>query len=125
MTAVGGLVTVLTLTALAILLAFAAPPRYRSVASGGASMGIGIAGVFTGIAGITSVPQAVLVVPIAIPGGLGIDPLLLSPTPLGGVFCVVVGAVGAIAALYGIGYAHGPAASRTGCPLSPSSSSAC
>ena len=77
-------------------------------------MGIGIAGVFTGIAGITSVPQAVLVVPIAIPGGLGIDPLLLSPTPLGGVFCVVVGAVGAIAALYGIGYAHGPAASRTG-----------
>ena len=93
MTAVGGLVTVLTLTALAILLAFAAPPRYRSVASGGASMGIGIAGVFTGIAGITSVPQAVLVVPIAIPGGLGIDPLLLSPTPLGGVFCVVVGAV--------------------------------
>ena len=114
MTAVGGLVTVLTLTALAVLLAFVTPGRYRSLASGGASLGIGIAGIFTGVAAMTTVPTAVLVIPIAIPGGLGLDPLLLSPTPLGGVFCVVVGAVGAVAALYGIGYAHGPAASRTG-----------
>ena len=114
MTAVGGLVTVMTLTGLAVVLAFVVPQRYRSLASGGASMGIGIAGIFTGIAAMTSVPKAVLVIPIAIPGGLGLDPLLLSPTPLGGVFCVVVGAVGAVAALYGIGYAHGPAASRTG-----------
>ena len=50
MTAVGGLVTVLTLTALAVLLAFVTPGRYRSLASGGASLGIGIAGIFTGIA---------------------------------------------------------------------------
>lgn len=114
MTAVGGLVTALMLTGLAIVLAFVVPARYRSLASGGASMGIGIAGVLTGVAAMASVPTAVLVIPISIPGGLGIDPLLLSPTPLGGVFCIVVGAVGAVAALYGIGYAHGPAASRTG-----------
>ena len=114
MTAVGGLLTVLTLTGIAVVLALVTPARYRPLASGGASMGIGIAGIFTGVAAIASPPKAALVIPIAVPGGLGLDPLVLSPTPLGGVFCIVVGAVGAVASLYGIGYAHGPAASRTG-----------
>ncbi len=114
MTAVGGLLTVLMLTGIALVLALVTPDRHRSLASGGTSMGIGIAGIFTGIAAITSPPKVALVIPIAVPGGLGLDPLVLSPTPLGGVFCIVVGAVGAVAALYGIGYAHGPAASRTG-----------
>lgn len=114
MTAAGGLAAVLSLTCLAVLLAVGVPARYRSFGAGAACVGIGIAGVLTGVAAITSVPRAVLVIPVAIPAGLGIDPLVLSPTPLGGVFCVVVGAVGAVAALYGIGYAHGAAASRTG-----------
>ena len=114
MTAVGGLLTAFTLTALAVVLAIVVPARQRSLASGGASLGVGVAGILTGVAAITSSPTAVVVIPVALPAGIGIDPLLLSPTPLGGVFCVVVGGVGAVAALYGMGYAHGPAASRTG-----------
>lgn len=114
MTTVGGLVTVMTLTGLAVFLAIFVPARYRNYASGAASMGIGMAGIFAGISAMTTVSDSVLVIPIAIPDGLGLDPLILSPTPLGGVFCVVIGAVGAVAALYGIGYAHGPVASRTG-----------
>ena len=39
---------------------------------------------------------------------------MLAPDQLGGVFLALAGAVGAVAALYGIGYATGAAASRTG-----------
>ncbi len=114
MTAVGGLGAVLAMTCIAVVAAVIAPARYRSLASGAASMGIGIAGVLTGLAAITHIPRFVLVIPLALPSGVGIDPLVLAPTPLGGVFCIVVGGVGAVAALYGTGYAHGAAASRTG-----------
>ncbi|HET7723976.1 MAG TPA: proton-conducting transporter membrane subunit [Propionibacteriaceae bacterium] len=114
MTAVGGLGAAGALAFLAVLLAVVVPARYRSVAAGSACFGVGIAGVLTGVAAVTTVPDLVLVIPVAFPDGLGIDPLVLSPSPLGGVFCIVVGAVGAVSALYGIGYAHGPAASRTG-----------
>jgi formate hydrogenlyase subunit 3/multisubunit Na+/H+ antiporter MnhD subunit len=44
---------------------------------------------------------------------LSFGPLLLSPTPLGGFFMLVIGGVGAVAAVYAIGYVHGPSASRT------------
>ncbi|HSN12296.1 MAG TPA: proton-conducting transporter membrane subunit, partial [Propionibacteriaceae bacterium] len=114
MTAAGGLAVACALTCLAVLLAVVAPARYRSLSAGAAALGVGVAGVLTGVAAITTTPRLVTVLPVALPGGLGIDPLVLSPTPLGGVFCILVGAVGAVAALYGIGYAHGAAASRTG-----------
>ena len=82
MTAFGGLLTVLTLTGIAVVLALVTPARYRSLASGGASMGIGIAGIFTGVSAITTPPKVALVIPIAVPGGLGLDPLAVSYTHL-------------------------------------------
>ena len=36
-----------------------------------------------------------------------LGPLVLAPDPLGGLFLALAGAVGALAALFGIGYAHG------------------
>ncbi len=48
-----------------------------------------------------------------IPLALPVDPVVLSPTPLGGFFMVVAGTVGAVAAVYAIGYVHGPSASTT------------
>jgi hydrogenase-4 component B len=114
MTTLGGLGVVLAMTVIAVALAFVVPGPYRSPAAGAASIGIGIGGILTGVAGLTAPSGPVLVIPLALPAGLGLDPLVLSPTPLGGVFCIVIGGVGAVAALYGIGYAHGPAASRTG-----------
>ena len=53
-------------------------------------------------------------VPIALPLQAPLDPLLLAPDELGGVFLLVAGSVVAITAVYGIGYASGPAASRSG-----------
>lgn len=54
-----------------------------------------------------------LVLPL--PVGLGLPAeLALAPGRLGGLFMTVAGAVGLVAALFGIGYARGPSASRTG-----------
>lgn len=113
MTVSGGLVTELVLCGLAVLLAVVVPKPHRSLASGAASMALGIAGVLTGVVAMAAPATTGLMLQLPLPGA-AVSPLLLAPTPLGGLFSVVVGAVGAVAALYGIGYAHGPAASRTG-----------
>ncbi|MFZ0531431.1 MAG: proton-conducting transporter membrane subunit, partial [Propionicimonas sp.] len=52
--------------------------------------------------------------PLALPGFDAFGPLTLAPDRLGGVFMVLAGAVVAMSALFGIGYAHGAAASSTG-----------
>ena len=52
--------------------------------------------------------------PIALPLQAPLDPLLLAPDELGGVFLLLAGSVVAITAVYGIGYASGAAASRSG-----------
>ena len=52
--------------------------------------------------------------PIALPLQAPLDPLLLAPDALGGVFLLLAGCVVAVTAVYGIGYASGAAASRSG-----------
>ncbi|HSO02899.1 MAG TPA: proton-conducting transporter membrane subunit, partial [Candidatus Limnocylindrales bacterium] len=55
-----------------------------------------------------------LQVPLALPLQAPLDPLLLAPDEVGGVFLLLAGSVVAVTALYGIGYASGAAASRSG-----------
>lgn len=112
MTVAGGLLTELVLCALAVVLAVVTPAKHRSLTAGGASLALGVAGVMTGAAAMAAPVPVGLTLPLGDLGVLG--PLIVAPTPLGGFFSILVGAVGGLAALYGIGYAHGPAASRTG-----------
>ncbi|MEP6797680.1 MAG: proton-conducting transporter membrane subunit [Lapillicoccus sp.] len=107
-----GLVTQLALALLSVVAAVAAPVSHRARLSGGAALLLGLAGAGTGalaLGGHTGIVSAPLTV------GLGLDAeVTLAPDRLGGLFMVLAGAVGAVAALYAIGYARGPAGSRTG-----------
>lgn len=103
-----GLTAQLGLVVIAVIAAILAPARHRALLCGLAVTGIGVAGATTGYLALTG-HHGTLTVPVALP----IDPVTLSPTPLGGFFMLVIGAVAAIAAVYAIGYVHGPAASRT------------
>ncbi len=106
-----GLTAQLLLAAAAVLAASAVPDRLRSPVAGGLCAALGIAGVLTGLAAISGTsPGEGLQIPVA----LALDPLLLAPDRLGGVFILLAGAVGALTAVYGIGYATGAAASRSG-----------
>lgn len=102
----------LATAALAIVVPWVTPARVRSAASGAASAVFGLAGCWVGVQALVGTGAGVAV-PIALPDGLGLAPITFAPSPLGGVFMIVAGAVGACAALFGIGYAHGAAASRT------------
>jgi hydrogenase-4 component B len=103
-----GLLAQLALLLITIALALAVPARYRATATGLAVAGIGALGAATGALALSG-HQGQVVIPVSLPFG----PLTLSPTPLGGFFMLVIGAVGMIAAVYAIGYVHGPSASRT------------
>jgi formate hydrogenlyase subunit 3/multisubunit Na+/H+ antiporter MnhD subunit len=103
-----GLDAQLLLVLLGVTAAIAAPPRLRSLLAGTLSAGLGLVGVLTGAASLAGHHGAV-----DLPTALPIGPVTLDPTPLGGFFMVVAGAVGAVAAVFAIGYARGPAASRT------------
>lgn len=109
-----GILAQLLLGAAAVLAAVLVPPARRNLIAGAALVATGIAAAVTGIAALLGVVGAG--VPIAGPLPLGgtLQPLLLSPDRLGGLFMAIAGVVVALAALFGIGYAHGPAASRTG-----------
>ncbi|MEO9151259.1 MAG: hypothetical protein ABI243_02570, partial [Lapillicoccus sp.] len=110
-----GLVAQLSLAVVAVLVAVTAPTRLRSVLSGGTTLLLGLTGVGTGalaLGGHTGIVSAPLTVGLGL--GQGVE-ATLSPDRLGGLFMVLAGAVGAVAALYSIGYARGPAGSRTGC----------
>ncbi len=110
-----GLAAQLVLTVVAILVAAIAPAGRRSLLAGSACAALGVAGVVTGLAAMAGDGSpAGLQIPVALPLDLPLEPLLLAPDQLGGVFLALAGAVGAVAALYGIGYATGAAASRTG-----------
>ena len=114
-TVAAGLSAQLGLAVLAVLAATLAPARRRSMLAGGVCAALGVAGVVTGLAAMAGdSADTGLRIPIALPLDLPLQPLSLAPDQLGGVFLVLAGAVGAVAALYGIGYATGPAASRTG-----------
>ena len=105
---VGGLLAQLGLMVAAIVLAALVPTRYRAQATGPAVAGIGLAGAVTGVLALTG-GQGRVEIPISLPiGTVG-----LAPTALGGFFMLVIGAVGAITAVYAVGYVHGPSASRT------------
>lgn len=108
-----GLVGQLVLALLAVTAAVAVPTPLRPLLAGGATLLLGLAGVATGalaLSGHTGIVSAPLTV------GLGLDAeVSLAPDRLGGLFMLLAGAVGAVAALYSIGYARGPAGSRTGC----------
>lgn len=93
---------------LAIVVAIFTPSRYRARLTGPVVSTIGMAGVVTGWTAVTGQSGSVRM-PVALPFG----PVAFAPTALGGYFMLVIGAVGAICAIYAIGYVHGPSASRT------------
>jgi hydrogenase-4 component B len=103
-----GLLAQLTLMLIAIAVTMVLPPRFRAVPAGLAVSAIGLLGAVTGALAMTG-HQGLLQVPTSLPFGA----LLLSPSPLGGLFMVVIGSVGCVTAIYAIGYVHGPSASRT------------
>lgn len=99
------------LAAVAVVLAVAvADGRRRNRLAGSVCAALGAAGVATGLAAVGG-SHGVVTLPSVLPWDVSVG---LSPTPLGGVFMGVAGAVAVPASLYGIAYAHGPAASRTG-----------
>jgi formate hydrogenlyase subunit 3/multisubunit Na+/H+ antiporter MnhD subunit len=103
-----GLDAHLVLLLTGVLVAVAAPASARSRVSGVVSALLGLMGVLTGAAVLAGRTGAV-----ELPTALPLGRVALDPDPLGAYFMVVAGAVGAIAAVYAIGYAHGAAASRT------------
>jgi hydrogenase-4 component B len=103
-----GILAQLVLALLGVLSALVAPPTVRSLLGGGISGLLGLVGVATGVA-VLGGRSGTIELPMALPVGQ----IALEPTALGGFFMVVAGAVGAIAAVYAVGYATGPAASRT------------
>jgi len=102
-----GLVAQIGLTCLALLAAALIIPRRRARIAGSAVVGIGIAGAATGAFALGG-GRGSLTLPMSLP----FDPVVLAPDRLGGFFMVVAGLVCAVAALYGIGYVEGAAASR-------------
>lgn len=109
-----GLLAQLLLGALAVVAAVTVPARLRNVLSGSLISVAGVAAAVTGTAALLGAVGTGLRIPVALPLAAPFEPLLLTPDRLGGLFMALAGAVVALAALFGIGYAHGPAASRTG-----------
>ncbi len=109
-----GLLAQLLLGALAVVAAVVCPPRLRSLLAGALIALAGLAAAVTGSAALLGDVGAGLQLPVALPLAAPLEPLLLAPDRLGGLFMALAGVVVALAALFGIGYAHGPAASRTG-----------
>jgi formate hydrogenlyase subunit 3/multisubunit Na+/H+ antiporter MnhD subunit len=102
-----GLEAQLVLAVVAAIVATWAPPRLRSTLAGVVSASVGLTGAVTGVL-VLAGSRGRIEVPTSLPlGDVGLD-----PSPLGGFFMVVAGAVGTVAAVYAIGYAEGPVASR-------------
>lgn len=98
---------------LAAVLALTLPGRWRSAGTGTAVAVQAAAGVVTGALVLGGGSGRVDLAPSGLPlAGLGT--LTVAPDELGAFFLVVVSAVALVASVFGIGYAHGPAASRTG-----------
>ena len=109
-----GLLAQLLLGALAVVVAVVAPARQRNLLAGALIVTAGIAAAVTGSAALLGEAGTGLQVPVALPLTAPLEPLVLAPDQLGGLFMALAGIVVALAALFGIGYANGPAASRTG-----------
>ena len=108
MTAIAlGLVAQLWLTLATAVIAFSVPARVRSILSGIFCVLTSAAGLLTGALALAGW-RGDLHIPLA----LSMDPVVLAPTRLGGLFMLVASIVGILVSLYGIGYAHAAAASR-------------
>lgn len=97
----------------AVVAAVAGPPAYRNRLCGSLSAALGLS---AALAGASVLGGSTTTWSLAHPLGAGLGPLApltLAPDRLGGFFLLVVGFVGAVASVFGIGYAHGAAASRT------------
>ncbi|TFB86409.1 hydrogenase 4 subunit B [Cryobacterium algoricola] len=103
-----GLVVQALLALAAVATGLLLPIAWRSRVTGALCALLGVAGIVTGAAALGGTTGA-LTIPLALP----IDPLVLSPDRLGGLFMIVVSAVGALVSLFGIGSARGAEASRT------------
>ena len=103
-----GLAAQLVLGGVAVLVAALAPDRRRRQLSGVASGALAAAGLVTGLAALGGATGR-----LALPTTLGPLPATFAPDRLGGLFMVVVAGVGILVAVYGVGYAHGAASSRT------------
>ena len=101
------------LAGLAVLAALL-PPRHRNLLAGATLALFGASGVTAGVATLAGLSGDGLSLPLALPLAGHLDPLRLAPDALGAVFLILVGVVVGLAAVFGIGYAHGPVASRTG-----------
>lgn len=106
--AAAGLVAQLALAFITVVLAFSVPARARSIVSGVSCALISAAGLITGALALAGA-RGSMTIPLALP----VDLVSLAPTRLGGLFMLLASIVGILASLYGIGYAHGAAASRT------------
>jgi hydrogenase-4 component B len=92
----------------AVAVAALVPSARRAAVCGSVCVLLGATGTVTGalaLAGRRGV--------VELPMSLSLGPVALDPTPLGGFFTLVAGAVGMVAATFAIGYARGPSASRT------------
>ncbi|HSN06281.1 MAG TPA: proton-conducting transporter membrane subunit [Candidatus Angelobacter sp.] len=103
-----GLLVQVALALTAVVAATATGPGLRSRVAGSAVVATGLAGAGTGALALGG-GRGSLTLALALP----VDPVVLAPDRLGGFFMVVAGLVSAVSAAYGIGYARGPAASRT------------
>lgn len=105
----GGLIAQCGLAAFGVALAILTRGRARNLLAGSACTLLGLAGLATGVAAMRTPGAPTLHLALPLPGLT----LEFAPSALGGLFVALAGGVGAVAALAGIGYAHGPAASRT------------
>ncbi len=81
----------------------------RNLSTGVAAIALGVCGMASGVVALSGAATTV-----SLPTALPAVTLVWEGTPLGGIFAVIAGVVVVICTLYGIGYAHGPASSRTG-----------
>ncbi|WP_198416973.1 proton-conducting transporter membrane subunit [Cryobacterium sp. TMS1-13-1] len=103
-----GLLLQLGLGALAVVTALLAAPSLRSRAGGILCTLIAVTGFVTGLAAMLGSTGGLLI-PLALP----MDPLLLAPDRLGGLFMLIVSGVGILVSLYSMSSTSGPDASRT------------
>ncbi|MCL2090378.1 MAG: hydrogenase 4 subunit B [Micrococcales bacterium] len=101
-----GLVLQVVLAGVGVAAALVVPTRWRSPAVGTLAAALGVTGLVTGLAA-TGGAQGTLRI------STQVADLTYGPTALGGLFVALVAGVGTLAAVYGIGSAHGAAASRT------------
>ena len=103
-----GLRLQVALALVAMVAGLLAPAPHRSRLTGAVTAVTATVGLVTGIAAMAGTTGA-----LTLPASLPLGELVFAPDRLGGLFMAVAGGVGMLASVFGIGYAHGPAASAT------------